>query len=125
MTILLVDDSAIVRLLLKNVLEKNLAAETIILEAANGHIAMEIMNTKPVDVVFLDWNMPIMNGEEVVTAIRSNTNFRNTRIIMATTEGAKEDVLKMIKKGVNGYLVKPFREAAILSAFQKATGRMR
>jgi two-component system chemotaxis response regulator CheY len=68
--------------------------------------------------MFLDWNMPIMNGEQVVDIIRANPAYKTTRIIMATTEGGKEGVLRMLKKGVNGYLVKPFQEASILKAVE-------
>ncbi len=66
---------------------------------------MEMMKNKKVDIMLLDWNMSNMTGEEVVEAVRANKEWNKTRIIMATTEGSKESVLKMIKKGANGYMV--------------------
>lgn len=68
--------------------------------------------------------MPNMNGEEVVEAVRANKAYKKTRIIMATTEGSKESVLKMIKKGANGYMVKPFNEEAIFKTLNTITARM-
>jgi len=118
MTVLLVDDSKIVRILLRNVLTKILGTKTVFLEAENGEIALEHMKTRSVDLMMLDWNMPIMNGEQVVDAVRSNPAYIKTRIIMATTEGGKNEVLRMIKKGVNGYLVKPFQEPNIIKAIE-------
>lgn len=118
MTILLVDDSKIVRMMLRNVLTRILGNETIFLEAENGEVALSQMSAAQIDLVMLDWNMPIMNGEQVVDAIRANPEYKSTRIIMATTEGGKSEVLRMIKKGVNGYLVKPFQEANIIKAIE-------
>lgn len=118
MTILLVDDSKIIRMLLRNVLTRSFGADTTFLEAENGEIAVQQMAKNSVDLMFLDWNMPIMNGEQVVDIIRANPAYKTTRIIMATTEGGKEGVLRMLKKGVNGYLVKPFQEASILKAVE-------
>jgi len=118
MTVLLVDDSKIVRMLLRNVLTKILGSETIFLEAENGEIALEQMKSTSVDLMMLDWNMPIMNGEQVVDAVRANPEYKSTKIVMATTEGGKNEVLRMIKKGVNGYLVKPFQEPNIVKAIE-------
>ncbi len=118
MTILLVDDSKIVRMLLRNVLTRILGTETAFLEAENGEIALEHMKSTVIDLMMLDWNMPIMNGEQVVDIVRANPAYKSTRIIMATTEGGKNEVLRMIKKGVNGYLVKPFQEPNIRKAIE-------
>jgi two-component system chemotaxis response regulator CheY len=118
MTILLVDDSKIIRMLLRNVLTRSFGADTTFLEAENGEIAVQQMAKNSVDLMFLDWNMPIMNGEQVVDIIRANPAYKTTRIIMATTEGGKEGVLRMLKKGVNGYLVKPLQEASILKVVE-------
>ncbi|NOQ30406.1 MAG: response regulator [Helicobacteraceae bacterium] len=120
MTILIVDDSKIIRRMLTGFMgEFYPADELTLLEAEDGLVAMEKMNSVPsVDLVLLDWNMPKMNGEQVVDAIRADLRFKETKIIMATTEGAKLQVVKMIKKGVNGYLVKPFKEAVVRDAIE-------
>ena len=123
MNILIVDDSTIVRRVLKNVLNKYFDNPTLF-EAEDGEVAMQVMKTETVNLILLDWNMPNMNGEQVVDAVRANKEWNKTRIIMATTEGGKEQVLKMIKKGVNGYMVKPFQEDAIFKTLDTVTARM-
>jgi len=126
-SILIVDDSTIVRRVLRNVVSNYFHGNALILEAENGQIAMDILNNgeDSVDLMLLDWNMPVMDGEQVVEQVRANKKFNKMQIIMATTEGGKGDVLKMVKKGVNGYLVKPFREEHIVKTLDKVARRLR
>ncbi len=128
MNILIVDDSKIVRRVLKNTIERYFKAPKWVTlntyEAEDGNFAMEQMKKEKIDIVLLDWNMPNMNGEEVVEAIRAEKKWMKTRIIMATTEGSKDSVLRMIKKGANGYMVKPFNEVAIFKVLDTITARM-
>jgi len=95
-----------------------------LIEAEDGLVAIEQMKNNEVDIMLLDWNMPNMNGEEVVDTVRANKAWNKTRIVMATTEGGKDSVLKMIKKGANGYMVKPFKEEAIFKTLDTITARM-
>ncbi len=128
MNILIVDDSKIVRRVLKNTMTRYFKEpeykELNIFEAEDGLEAMEVMKKEKVDIMLLDWNMPNMTGEEVVDAVRANKEWNKTRIVMATTEGSKSSVLKMIKKGANGYMVKPFNEDAIFKTLNTITARM-
>ncbi len=128
MNVLIVDDSKIVRRVLKNTMTRYFKEpewkELNIFEAEDGLEAMEVMKKEKVDIMLLDWNMPNMTGEEVVDAVRANKEWNKTRIIMATTEGSKASVLKMIKKGANGYMVKPFNEEAIFKTLNTITARM-
>ena len=82
------------------------------------------MEAQNIDIIFLDFNMPNMNGEEVISAVRMNKRWNKTRIIMATTEGSETTVRKLIKKGANGYLVKPFIEEAIHKTLSVTLHRM-
>jgi len=128
MNILIVDDSKIVRRVLTNTMHRYFKAPmwpTInIFEAEDGNFAMKQMEKEKIDIILLDWNMPNMNGEEVVEAVRAKKEWNKTRIVMATTEGSKASVLKMIKKGANGYMVKPFNEEAIFKTMDTITARM-
>ncbi len=128
MNVLIVDDSKIVRRVLSNTLprlaEKLKWDELTLFEAEDGLIALEQMQKNDIDIMLLDWNMPNMNGEEVVDTVRANKAWNKTRIIMATTEGGKDSVIKMIKKGANGYMVKPFKEEAIFKTLQTVSARM-
>jgi len=128
MNVLIVDDSKIVRRVLDNTVRRFFqppkwnSIETF--QAENGKEAMALMMQEDIDIVLLDWNMPQMNGEEVVEAIRQNKDWNKTRIIMATTEGSKASVIKMIKKGANGYMVKPFNEEAVFKTLETISSRM-
>jgi len=121
---LIVDDSNTMRMIIKQTIANNFD-NILFFEAADGKEAMREMEKHPdMDVMFLDWNMPNMTGQEVVDAVRANKEWMKTRIIMATTEGSKANVLKMIKKGANGYMVKPFQEDAIFKTLDTITARM-
>ena len=129
MNVLIVDDSKIVRRVLTNTVKRFFAAPTWpngceIFEAEDGLVAMKMMEKEQIDIMLLDWNMPNMNGEEVVDAVRAKKEWNKIRIIMATTEGGKDSVLKMIKKGANGYMVKPFQEEAIFKTLSTVAARM-
>ncbi len=128
MNLLIVDDSKIVRRVLTNTMkryfEKAGFKGLTLFEAEDGLVAMKQMEAEKIDIMLLDWNMPNMTGEEVVDAVRANKKWNKTRIIMATTEGSKSSVLKMIKKGANGYMVKPFNEESIFKTMDTITARM-
>jgi len=128
MNLLIVDDSKIVRRVLTNTMTRYFKApkwsELNLFEAEDGNAAMEIMKKEKIDIMLLDWNMPNMTGPEVVEAVRANKEWNKTRIVMATTEGSKSSVLAMIKKGANGYMVKPFQEDAIFKTMDTITARM-
>ena len=126
MNILVVDDSLIVRTVLQNTLKTHPHSDSFtFFNAENGEIALNLLLQKHIDIVFLDWHMPVMTGEELVYKLRENKKFDKLRIIMATTEGGKDAVVKMAKKGVNGYLVKPFEDQAILKTFNTIYARVK
>lgn len=128
MNLLIVDDSKVMRNIIKNSLlsyfKKPDYSEVNIFEAEDGLVAMEQMKNENINIMFLDWNMPNMNGEEVVEAVRASPQWDDTHIIMATTEGSKTNVLKAIKKGADGYIVKPFNQDIICKALESITAKM-
>ena len=104
MKILLVDDSRTIRNIQKNVLKQ--LGHTDVDEAADGLEALEAFSKAVPDLMFVDWNMPNMDGITLVRKIRE-TN-KTVPMIMCTTEAEKARVLEAIKAGVNNYVVKPF-----------------
>ncbi|SRR6056297_578051 len=105
MKVLLVDDSGVMRKIIARGLNRLWVKEVI--EAGDGVEALELFGDGAgFDLVVTDWNMPNMNGLELVTAIRASGN--KIPIIMITTETEKTQVIKAIQAGVNDYLVKPF-----------------
>ncbi|MDR2883983.1 MAG: response regulator [Deferribacteraceae bacterium] len=101
-----VDDSSTMRRIIKNTLQK--IGFTNVLEAGNGVEALEVMAKSPIDMIITDWNMPEMDGLTYVKTVRAKDQYKETPILMITTEAAKEDILTALKSGVNNYVVKPF-----------------
>ena len=113
MKVLLVDDSAIIRRVLKNSLG-DLIPNAEFVEAEDGEDAQRVLkNNTDTALIFLDVNMPKMKGDEFLAIVRKNPDYNKIKIIMATTEAEKSTVIKMMKLGANGYLVKPFNAEAI------------
>ena len=105
-TILFVEDSPTMRRIIMNTL-KRLGFSSII-EAENGVDALEKLSGKKIDLLMTDWNMPEMNGAELVEALRSRPGSSDLPILMITTRGVQEDIMTAMKLGVSGYVIKPF-----------------
>ena len=107
MKLLVVDDSSTMRRIIKNTLAR--LGYKDILEGADGVEGWSQMDSNPdIEMLITDWNMPEMNGLELVKKVRADERFRDTPIIMVTTEGGKAEVITALKAGVNNYIVKPF-----------------
>ncbi len=112
MKVLLVDDSNTMRRIQKNQLS-NLGISEII-EASNGDEALgALKQNMPVDVVLLDWNMPVMDGLTFLKTVREDATYKDVKIIMCTSESEKTRVVEAMKAGANNYLVKPFQPDAL------------
>jgi two-component system chemotaxis response regulator CheY len=108
MRVLIVDDSSTMRRIIGNVVQQLGVAKKDFDEASDGVVAWTLLSKGQYDVVLTDWNMPNMNGLELVKKIRSEGNHQKVPIIMITTEGGKREVITALKAGVNNYIVKPF-----------------
>ena len=108
MKILVVDDSSTMRRIIGNVVQQLGISKEDFDEAEDGVAAWKLLSTNSYDVVLTDWNMPNMNGLQLVQKIRAEGNHRGVPIIMITTEGGKGEVITALKAGVNNYIVKPF-----------------
>lgn len=105
-TILFVEDSPTMRRIIANSLKR--LGYSDIIEAENGVDALEKMEGKKINLLVTDWNMPEMNGAELVKTIREMPEYFDLPIVMITTRGMKDDVVTAMKLGVNGYVIKPF-----------------
>jgi len=105
--LLVVDDSSTMRRIIKNTLAR--LGHKDILEGEDGVQGWAQLDANPdVDMLITDWNMPEMNGLELVKKVRADDRFTEIPIIMVTTEGGKAEVITALKAGVNNYIVKPF-----------------
>lgn len=105
--ILIADDSPTMRSLIVSTLDAMDDFELI--EAANGFEALRILPREKVDLVLTDINMPDINGLELVSFVRNNPLYKETPLIIISTEGSQRDREKGLALGANAYLVKPFR----------------
>lgn len=107
MRLLVVDDSFSMRKIIKNTLK--LLGYDDVLEAENGIKAWDILiNNSDIKIIITDWNMPEMNGLELVKKIRSLAIYDDIPIIMVTTEGGETEIITALKAGVDNYVTKPF-----------------
>lgn len=121
MKILVVDDSSTMRRIINNTLQR--LGYVDILEAEHGVEAWEILDqNSDIGVLITDWNMPEMNGLELVKKTRADSRFVDIPIIMITTEGGKAEVITAIKAGVNNYIVKPFTPQVLKEKLEVVLG---
>ena len=112
-TILVADDSRIMRNMIKNAFTK-LQIPCTFLEAENGHEALRLLETNQVSLVFLDTVMPEMNGLEFLEKVRARGEYEDLPIIMVTSEAAKYNKAEALQAGATDYIVKPFRVKTFL-----------
>lgn len=105
MKALIVDDSLESRMLLGEILTKAFGAQ--IVEAVNGKDALRKISTEKPDVVFLDYEMPVMNGKETLKEIRSIREYRNLQVVMVTSHSEMDLVRELLSYKVSAYLIKP------------------
>ena len=112
MRALIVDDSKSMRMILGRIL-KDIGFQ--IAEAGHGQEALARLNQgEEVDLMLVDWNMPVMNGFELVRAVRANVLLSNVRIMMVTTETSMSHVEQALAAGANEYLMKPFTKELLI-----------
>lgn len=109
MKILVIEDSGVMRRIHKNTLISNHVNEEDIIEAVDGTEALKIADQQKIDLFLVDWNMPKLNGLTLVKYLRSMEQYKNTPIIMITSEAAKYNVMEAIDAGVTNYVVKPIK----------------
>lgn len=107
MKVLVVDDFATMRRIVKNILTQ--LGFSNIVEADDGSTAIEVLKQdKSIDMVISDWNMPKMTGLELLQAVRSDPELADTPFIMVTAEAQQENIIQAVKAKVSQYIVKPF-----------------
>lgn len=112
MKALVVDDSSATRFIIARMLREIGCS---VVEAENGEVALDVLGQNQ-DATFalIDWNMPVMNGFDLVQAIRQQSNYDDVKVMMVTTETEMTQVVKAIEAGANEYLMKPFTKEMLL-----------
>ena len=115
--ILIVDDFATMRRILKNIL-KQLDFKNLV-EADDGTSAWEVLEGQKLDLVISDWNMPKMTGLELLKKVRASETYKTVPFLMVTAEAQKQNVIEAVQAGVSNYVVKPFTAEAISEKLEK------
>lgn len=86
-------------------------------EAGDGREALDLLATQGSDttLVLIDWNMPVMNGLDLVTAVRADERLRHLTLVMVTTEGEQSKIVQALAAGAHEYVIKPFTPDALAS----------
>ena len=120
MKVLVVDDFATMRRIVKNVLKET--GFTDISEADNGKTALTKLKNEKYELILCDWNMPEMPGIELLNAVRSDDELKSIPFVMVTAEAKKENIVEAVKAGVSNYVVKPFTAETIGQKLEKVFG---
>ena len=117
MKVLIVDDFATMRRILKNIMKQ--IGFSNLTEAENGKNALKILKGETIDLVLCDWNMPEMPGIDLLNAVRGDDQLKKTPFVMVTAEAQKENILEAVKAGVSSYIVKPFTAETVEEKLKK------
>jgi len=120
--VLIVDDSPILRTCIKKVVKLAGIGEDHVFEAGNGKEALEVLETVWTDLVLLDLNMPVMNGEEFVEEVRKRPDLNDVAIVIVSTEGNKARLDRLAAMGVVDSLHKPFEPEDLCQLISKTLG---
>lgn len=93
-------------------------------EADDGATALPMLETGDYDFVITDWNMPIMQGIELLRKIRENPKLKSLPVLMVTAEAKREQIITAAQAGVNGYIVKPFTADILKGKLDKIFERL-
>src|SRR5512146_3244604 len=110
--VLIVEDSPTMRQLISYALKR--LRDIRIMEASDGVDGLKKLAAEKFDLIFTDINMPIMDGLKLVSLLRNDANYKQTPIVVITTEGAQEDRERALALGANDYITKPIQANKIM-----------
>ncbi len=122
MKILVVDDFSTMRRIIKNLLRE--LGFTNAHEADDGTSALPLLQSGNFDFVITDWNMPGMQGIDLLKAIRADDKLKHLPVLMVTAESKRDQIVEAAQAGVNGYVVKPFTAITLEEKISKIFERL-
>ena len=117
--VLVVDDMSTMRRIVKNVLKQ--IGFTDLVEAENGQDALNKLKADDSGIGFIvsDWNMPVMQGIDLLRAVRADADLKHLPFLMVTAEAQKDNIIEAVQAGVSNYVVKPFTAEALQVKLEK------
>ena len=122
MKILIVDDFSTMRRIIKNLLRDLGFTNTA--EADDGLTALPMLQSGNFDFLVTDWNMPGMNGIDLLRTVRADERLKNLPELMVTAEAKRDQIIEAAQAGVNGYVVKPFTAQGLKDKIEKIFERV-
>lgn len=119
MKILVVDDARVIRSINRNIMLEHGVPEDSFLEAEDGEAALKLARSVPIDLFLVDWNMPKLDGLAFTKIIRAMDQYRDTPLVMITSEAARYNVLEAVEAGVSNYIVKPIKADVLWSKLKE------
>ncbi|MDE2577488.1 MAG: response regulator [Hyphomicrobiales bacterium] len=116
MRILVVDDSAVIRKITRRILE---SMRFEVVEAEDGQAALDMCSDRMPEAIFLDWNMPVMDGYAFLRALRKMHGGAHPKVIFSTTENDVAQIARALHAGANEYIMKPFDKALVQSKLEE------
>jgi two-component system chemotaxis response regulator CheY len=120
--ILIVDDSNPMRAVIKKVIKASGFDIGEFHEAGSGKEALQVLDEQWLDLVLSDYNMPDMNGLEMLKQMKQNEMWKDIPVIMVTTEGSSERIEEFMKTGASAYIKKPFTPEQIRCQLNQLLG---
>lgn len=120
--ILIVDDSDIVRAVIKKTLGLAGVPVNELYQAANGEEALAVLKDHWIDLVFSDINMPVMTGVEMFHHMREDDQMRSVPVVIVSTEGSKTRIDELLKDGIRAYIRKPFTPESLRDVIDEILG---
>jgi len=117
MKILVVDDFATMRKVIRNLLKQS-GYENVV-EAEDGLLGLKALKSQKIDFIISDWNMPNMSGLELLKSVRADEELKSLPFLMVTAEALQENVVAAVKAGVSNYIVKPFTSETLDEKIKK------
>jgi two-component system, chemotaxis family, chemotaxis protein CheY len=121
LNVLIVDDSGIMRAMILKTMRMSGLPLGEIYQAADGRQGLKALNEHWIDLVLLDINMPVMNGEQMIECMRKDPDLRDTPVVVVSTEGSETRIERLQSKGVR-FIHKPFSPEIIRDTVQDILG---
>jgi two-component system chemotaxis response regulator CheY len=120
--IMIVDDSPVMRVFIRRVIQASGVEVSSYIEASNGRDALDKLSVEKADVILTDINMPVMDGEELLRCLHADKDLCSIPAIVVSTDASDCRMDRMQALGARGYLGKPFRPEDLRNAIEEGMG---
>jgi two-component system, chemotaxis family, chemotaxis protein CheY len=120
--LLIADDSAAMRQVIRRVIQLSGFEVDEFLEAADGDDALRLLRSESIDVILTDINMPHVNGEQLLRSMQQEDLLRAKPVIVVSTDATKHRIDRMLELGAKGYITKPFYPEALRQELERVLG---